>query len=57
MIFNWYSDYVPVKIRVRMEYFMIFIPRALEFKVVLEVERCYVGQDRAAALFSFWSVC
>ena len=36
-----------------MEYFMIFIPRALEFKVVLEVERCYVGQDRAAALFSF----
>jgi len=40
-----------------MEYFMNFIPRALEFKVVLEAERCGMGQDRAAALFSFRSVC
>lgn len=35
-----------------MEYFMNFIPRALEFKVVLEVERCCLGQDRTAKLFS-----
>lgn len=36
-----------------MEYFINFILRALEFRVVLEVEPCCMRQDRAAALFSF----
>jgi len=31
---------------------MNYVPRALEFKVVLEVERCYMGRDRAVELFS-----